>query len=59
MEKQILIDHAVDLIMSWAAVLDQKGVPYALPDVEELRAMDVFEVRRILKEMRDLARTPT
>jgi hypothetical protein len=45
--------------MSWAAVLDQKGVPYALPDVEELRAMDVFEVRRILKEMRDLARTPT
>lgn len=58
MDQEALINLTIDLIHSYAQLLDQKGLTYVLPTDEVLRTMKVYEVRQVLKELIDLARTP-
>lgn len=46
-------------IESYVVILDEKGVNFDIPSHEELQKYDFLDLRKILRQVKDLARTPT
>lgn len=49
----------VQSILDYVQILQMKGLDFSVPDQENLLKMEGIDLNRLLRQVRDLARTPT
>lgn len=54
-------ERKLDIIQqyfSYCNILDQKGISYSPRDLGDLQAMSLVDLQGLLRQVRDIARTP-
>lgn len=50
--------HLISQIHGYESILGDRGIPYPTVTEDELKAMEITDLKRTLREVKDLARTP-
>lgn len=49
----------ISTIHAFLGILDSRGITIEMPPEDEIEKMDYFELQRLERRLRDVARTPT
>lgn len=52
-------ENAVQSILDYVQILSMKGIDFSIPDKDALLNLEGTEIMRLLRQVKDLARTPT
>lgn len=58
MDTAMKIRLVIEAILSYHALLAERGVDYSIPSLEDLSKMDLSDLQTIERRIRDIARTP-
>lgn len=58
MDLTMKVRLCIEAILSYHAILAERGVDYSIPSLEDLSKMDLSDLQSLERRIRDIARTP-